>query len=102
MQDRKEVLRLLLEKLEDGSYELYFLNENTVKMPKELFITSYSISDVMLVYLSEQQQSRIMLIENSLTRILYESFQNLMKNPQVSTKETAHAYVKKLLDEMPE
>lgn len=102
VRDRKRILQLLLEKIHEGSYELYLIAENVVQLPKELIITVYSISNVLLMYMSEQIQSRIILKESSMSRLLYEAFQNLMKNPQVSSKEEATAFVEELILEMGE
>lgn len=97
VRDRKRILQMLLERIDDSSYELYLLDENTIQLPKELIITVYGISNVLLLYLSEYDNSRIVLREGSMMRLLYEAFQNLMKNPLVSTKEEAKIYVSELI-----
>lgn len=83
--------------MKKGKYELHFLEEEYYRIPRKLFITAYGLSNVVIVYLSEQEQLRFRLTENSMTRILYESLQNLVKTPQVNEKEDATEYIRKLL-----
>lgn len=97
VKDRKRVLQMLLEKINNGSYEMYLVDENAIHLPKELIITVYGISNVLLLYLSEHANSRIVLTESSMMRLLYEAFQNLLKNPQVGTKDEAKEYLAKLI-----
>lgn len=100
VEDRRRVLRMLLDAMDKESYELYLLEKNAFSFPKELCINAYGIEEVLIVYLSEQVQSRFILEENSLTRILYESLQNLMKTPQVGSRQAARVYVEKILGEL--
>ena len=89
VEDRKVILQTLLLEMKKGKYELHFLEEEYYRIPRKLFITAYGLSNVVIVYLSEQEQLRFRLTENSMTRILYESLQNLVKTPQVNEKEDA-------------
>lgn len=97
VEDRKVILQTLLLEMKKGKYELHFLEEEYYRIPRKLFITAYGLSNVVIVYLSEQEQLRFRLTENSMTRILYESLQNLVKTPQVNEKEDAAEYIRKLL-----
>lgn len=97
VEDRKVILQTLLLEMKKGKYELHFLEEEYYRIPRKLFITAYGLSNVVIVYLSEQEQLRFRLTENSMTRILYDSLQNLVKTPQVNEKEDAAEYIRKLL-----
>lgn len=97
LKDRKRILQMLLERIEDGSYELYFL-EDAVNIPRELIITAFSMQNVLLMYMAEHSRSRVVLQESSMTRLLYEAMQYLMRNPQVSAKEEAEEYIKGLIE----
>lgn len=100
IQDRKDILRKLLDMVEMGKYELYLLEENEIHFPKELFISSYGIADATLMYLSEKEKARFLICETSLTKIIYEFFQDIVKSPQVSDEKKAVHIIRQFIEEM--
>ncbi|MBO5460381.1 MAG: helix-turn-helix domain-containing protein [Ruminococcus sp.] len=95
--DRKIILTLLLQAIDEGYYEMYFVDDLLSKIPKELFINVYGMLDVVVLYLSDKKEARFLLNENSMTRIIYEAFKNLPKNPQIISKEDTRTYLESLI-----
>ena len=98
--DRLDILRKLLEVIRQGKYELYLLGEYRIDFPKELIISSHGVTDATLMYLSDDAKARFILNENSLTKTLYEFFQDFAKSPQISSAEKAALYIEQLIEEL--
>ena len=98
--DRKYILMLLLEMIEAGKYEIYLLDEKEDGIPKELFINVYSVTEMMVLYLSENLKTRFAVNESSITKIIYESLKNMLKNPRIGTLEASKIYIRKLIQEI--
>lgn len=102
IEDRLEILKKLLKAIKQGTYELHLVGEYRISLPKELFVTSYGIMDAILMYLSDDVKARFILNENSLTKILYEFFQDYVKNSQNSNADNAVHYIEQLIAELTE
>lgn len=100
LQDRKNILKNLLEMIETGKYELYLLEESEITFPKELFIVSYGIADAILMYLSEKEKARFLICETSLTKIIYDFFQDIVRSPQISDEKKAVHVIRRLIEKM--
>ena len=83
IRDRIDILQKLLAAMEQGKYELYLLEEHGIDFPKELQICSYGVTESVIIFMSENKESRFVLNESSLTKILFEFFQEFMRSPQV-------------------
>lgn len=97
-EDRKMILQLLKEAIEEGKYQLYLFDEQSIDFPKELFITSKGVLDTGLVFLSEKETGRFIIHESGLTKVFYEFFRDFVKSPQVSDTGHTLAYLEKLMD----
>ncbi len=94
--DRKRIVQLLIEQIEDKKYELYLIEDETVELLPELSIVSYAVSNTVIRYQSKNQFSHILLQERSSDKIIFEAMEILMKNPSVLSLEESLEFVKEL------
>lgn len=95
--DRKKILQLLVEQIENGKYEVYIIDDEYVKLLPELTIVSFSESCTVVRYQSPQHYSDVMLQEKSSGKIIYDALGAMMKNPHVLGFEESMEYIKKLM-----
>ena len=98
--DRLDILQKLLAAIAQGKYELYLLEEHGIDFPRQLQICSYGLTDALIVYMSENKKTRFVLNETSLTKILFEFFQEFVRSPQVCSSEKSLRYLEQLVQKL--
>lgn len=98
--DRLNILQKLLAAIEQGKYELYLLEEQRIDFPSRLQISSYGLTDALILYMSENEKNRFILKETSLTKILFEFFQDFVRSPQVCNSEKSLLYLKQIIQKL--
>lgn len=99
-EDRKYILEMLVNMIEEEKYELYLLEDADCKLPKELFINVYGEQDMLILYLSEHTESRFIIKESSLTKTIYESLKYMNKNPKICPSEDSVTYIRQIIGGM--
>lgn len=99
-EDRKYILQMLVSMIEEEKCELYFMEDSDCKIPKELFINIYSEQDMLILYLSDNKDSRFIIKESSLTKTFYESLKYMHKNPKACSSEEAVTYIRNIIEMM--
>lgn len=98
--DRLDILQKLLAAMEKGKYELYLLEEHAMNFPRQLQICSYGMTEAIIIFMSDNKESRFVLNETSLTRILFEFFQEFIRSPQVCSKEKSFHFLEQLIQSL--
>lgn len=95
--DRLDILHKLQTAIEQGKYELYIMEEHGIDFPNQLQICSYGVTESVIVFMTENEESRFILNESSLTKILFEFFQEFMRSPQVCSLEKSTRILEQLI-----
>lgn len=96
-EDRIMILKMLRSMIQKGKYELYLLDEQEIRFPRELFVNVCGFSSVSLAYLSEKEKARFILNEGSFSKIMYEFCEELNKTPQVSGGKAVEMFLEELI-----
>lgn len=99
-EDRKSVLQKMIRAMENGSYELYLVDEEVMELTPHLGLIAFGVGSVNLRFQLDEGYYQLILRENSLARIVYEVLEKLMKNPQIGDVETSLDYLKELVANM--
>ncbi len=94
--DRKRILKLLIEQIENEKHDLYLITDETVKLLPELSLVTFSLSNTIVRYQTSNQFSQLLLQEKSSDKIIFEAMETLMKNPSVLSLEESLEFVKEL------
>ena len=96
--DRKALLEMLITAVKNGSYEAYLLDEQKFSYPPELIMTAYSFTVVNILYMSQNQENRFALEEQSLTRMIYSFLEELQIGTYVYEKNETLAWLESVYE----
>ena len=97
LQDRIELLRMLLQMVRQGKYELYLLDEHKMKYPRELFLWASGMQDVSIMYLSDKDNLRFALDERRMTKLFFEFLSGFMQTPYVCSSEKTLMFLESVI-----
>lgn len=97
LSDRLEMLRMLVRMIKQGKYEIYLIDEHEMELPKELFISTFGISEVCMMYLSEDKNQRFILNEKRTAKLLVEFLEDFAQLPYVQDKEKTVVFLEELI-----
>lgn len=95
--DRCQLLKMLIHAIKSQNYEAYLLDDQKIIYPHQLLISAYSMTDVNVVYMSEHTEARFALLEQSVTRILFDFLQGMKETSIAASKEETLAYLESFL-----
>ncbi|HIQ99315.1 MAG TPA: helix-turn-helix transcriptional regulator [Candidatus Scybalocola faecavium] len=95
--DRRQLLKMLIHAIKSQTYEAYLLDDQKIIYPHQLLISAYSMTDVNVVYLSENTEARFALQEQSITRILYDFLNDVKETSETASVEDTLSYLESFL-----
>ena len=97
LSDRLDMLRMLVQMVKQGKYDIYLLDEHELEFPKELFISTFGVSEVCIMYLPDSEQQRFILNEKRTAKLLMEFLEEFMQLPFVCSKEKTLVFLEELI-----
>ena len=91
--ERRQLLQMLICAVKNGSYEVYLLDEQKILYPRELQICAYGMTAVNIVYLSQEEEIRFALEEQSISKVLYSFLTDLKNSTYVSDQKETLAFL---------
>lgn len=97
MDDRRKLVKMLIEAIRAGWYTAYLMNENCIRYPENLIVTTKEMTSVNIFYLPDKNESRFALREQSLSKMIYEFLVNFQKSTFVFNKDDTLLYLENLI-----
>ena len=97
MEDRKKLIKMLIEAVRDGWYTAYLMDDEAIRYPKSLIVTTREITSVNIFYLPEKNESRFALKEQSLSKMIYEFLADFQKSTYVINRDDTLKYLEKII-----
>lgn len=88
---------MLIEAIRAGWYTAYLMDENCIRYPENLIVTTKEMTSVNIFYLPDKNESRFALREQSLSKMIYEFLVNFQKSTFVFNKDDTLLYLENLI-----
>lgn len=97
MEDRRELIRMLIDAIREGWYTAHLMNEACIRYPQNLVITTKEMTSANIFYLPEKNENRFVLREQSLSRMIYEFLAGFQKSTYVFNQDETLQYLENLI-----
>lgn len=97
LKDRITILKMLLECIKKKKTEIYLIDEQKLKLPKDLFLIGFGISNVRIQVLSERRNVRFIVNESSLSKVMYEFLSKFYESDYVGSLEKTVAFMEDIV-----